>query len=312
MKSLQFRYSPLSDESIAIADVTNLASGIGFGEPQSELRATAEALERFWQKRGPSDHAKIYSLSNAFNDDKLMVSEQAQNVTDSSGTAIHRSLEKAIESACLEFIERQSLIAHWRFSTHGVELSMNNPAENDHPSETWRIYEISIFEGVYVCLALFSSPAKSTQYSAGAASGFHLQSTAEKALRECRQAILSMQDNLFRRLTGRPLMDCIQDEYLKANKPNTSEEWSNSTALRVTIPSQLRRTPNNALELLANTTNPPLMLVDSLSYDGSPWYIARLLSNDWPSGLQDDRPDALKTLSTYLGNEFRPGPVPFG
>ena len=69
MKSLQFRYSPLSDESIAIADVTNLASGIGFGEPQSELRATAEALERFWQKRGPSDHAKIYSLSNAFNDD---------------------------------------------------------------------------------------------------------------------------------------------------------------------------------------------------------------------------------------------------
>ena len=56
------------------------------------------------------------------------------------------------------------------------------------------------------------------------------------------------------------------------------------------------------------------MLVDSLSYayDGSPWYIARLLSNDWPSGLQDDRPDALKTLSTYFGKEFRAGPVPFG
>lgn len=109
-------------------------------------------------------------------------------------------------------------------------------------------------------------------------------------------------------------MDCIQDVYLKANKSETAEEWFNLNPLRITIPSQLRRTPNNALELLAHTANPPLMLVDSLSYayDGSPWYIARLLSNDWPSGLQDDRPDALKTLSTYFGKEFRAGPVPFG
>ncbi|WP_376779562.1 YcaO-like family protein [Gleimia hominis] len=230
---------------------------------------------------------------------------------DSSGTAVDRNLSRAIEAACAEFIERQSIIAHWRLSTPGRPIDRPCYFSNGECS----LRDVSIFPGIYVVLALFRRNKGScsvVKYSAGASSSTNLNEATDKAVRECHQAYLSMQDNVFRRATGRLLMDRIQEEYLNANKATTVDCWPRLTSTESKLHTAHVNT-GTALSVLQSVLEPPLLILDSIFYDGEPWYVARLMSDIWPAGLHDNRPSAIKALVRLTGiEECRHDAVPFG
>ncbi|MDO5032915.1 YcaO-like family protein [Corynebacterium sp.] len=315
MQQINFSYSIFREGSLSVATLQQLSSGIGFGTNQPKLRARAEALERFWQVHGPSNHAHIYNLEETNEPTQVVFDGTDANYVDSSGTAIHTSPVQAILNAALEFLERLSIVAHWRFHTKGRSLA----APYDNPSQVYRnihVREISLFDGISVCLALNDSPSKRVKYAAGAAAGFTQKETAANALRECLQAILLMQDNLLRSGTKRQLMDEIQYAYFSANNPETVSQWPTIETTATLHQDSHIETVLSALlpiKTLKSLPNPPLLLLDKIFFDGTPWYIARIMSDYWPSGLLDCRTQALKNLSQFSRRAgFTEAPVPFG
>ncbi len=308
MKHVEWSGLTKSGLTTCVTRVANgTTAGIGHGPPDPRLRATAEALERLWQRRGPSPSATVYSLGT----DRTLLASGAEvdgSVSDSSGTAIHTNPHLAIHGACLEFIERQSIISHWVGQT-GYEL-IDVPGDIYHEGRNHgcEYREISIVDGVSVILAIFRSQTGSVQYSVGASASLEPQEAIAKAGRELDQALLAMNDNLLRSKQNRPLLDNLQENYVHANSYETYLKWPQERSSRMLLGAF---EDGSIVRTLMSLPQPPNLVLDRIGFDGTMFVIARVFSSSWFLGFRDTC--VIPAAFTMSGIQVRqPSPVPFG
>ena len=286
--------------------------GIGFANPDGERRAAGEALERFWQQVGPSSDFKIYRLDDGEGHTLRVAAdiETVDVVSDTSGLAIHIDRTLAIEAAILEFMERQSLISHWVMGTPSRRINHELILPPRLLSGEVCVREISLFDGVYVVLAIFGSKTGEVKYSVGACADRDLSSACYRALRECEQAHFLMEDNLERMLQGRQLFDNIQTCYVNSNSYETVTLWPKigDDFVAEGFPVDL----DGLLDIIGGISNPPYLALDAVYWDGVKYFICRIFSDCWFSGLLDTRRPCPELPPSIKATRHLEIPVPFG
>lgn len=116
---------------------------------------------------------------------------------DSSGTAFHTSSIEAIDSAFLEFIERQSLIYSWLLRVPGKKMDLSFYSENDKQIEKAyrnlkgyfidiKSYEISLTEKCKVVITVATSK---MEKSIGLGAAWNIRTAIFKSLKETFQFV---------------------------------------------------------------------------------------------------------------------------
>lgn len=296
----------------------SLGIGIGYGDGKNHdrFRAQGESLERFWHKYGPSNNISVYSIRGENEIESISFTKiNINNIynIDTSGLAFHSSRKESLYSALLEFCERQSLIVHWKYGTNAQGISTMNLTSIPYNLQSGEVTlrEISIFPGVYVVLALYSSQSR-VMYAAGASADFNLSAAVQKALRECSQGYLLMEDNLHRKNLGKNLMDNIQINYLNSNNPKTVLKWPVPNNSINSINGTTDGSFNTLSKFLMKQNNPLYVLFDNIFLSGRKYYICRFFSDSWFLGLMDtSRNDFLLYDNIEISRNITT-PVPFG
>lgn len=291
--------------------VGNAVSGIAFGSsPGDNLRARAESIERFWYHYGPSADMKVWRLDRSKG--RIIVAKDTRKGpyrSDSSGLAVHTSQAMAIEAASLEFIERQSLVAHWSLGTPGQAVAIPEVLPPRMQKGYVELRDISLFHGIHVILALYSSTETTVKYSAGASASPNFGEAVRKALEECEQGHFLMEDNLERINSRRNLVDEIQDNYVTYNSPGTIHLWP---AIERDYADKPKAGSQKALEILSSLDDPPFAVSDNVFWDGVQFHVCRIFSDSWYTGLHDTNrlPTAIQSIAdiTRRTREY----VPFG
>mgnify|MGYP000850849565 FL=1 len=295
-----------------------LSAGIGYGGKNSNniVRARGESIERFWQKYGPSSDITVYSIGYEDTIQEILFSNidtTDLNKVDTSGLAFHTYKEEAFNNAILEFCERQSIIAHWKYGTPAKEILIPEGIAIPKNLSNGDIYirEISIFPHVYVVLALYTSNGF-IKYAAGASAETSLHNAIGKAMRECAQGYLLMEDNVQRSAQGKKLMDDIQKNYIKYNNSTTINKWPPANGAILNIQKSSRGSIDDILHFLGEQTHPIYVLFDNIYLLGEKYYICRLFSDKWFSGLLDTSKEDFEYIANIKTTRNISAKVPFG
>ena len=201
-----------SCSTVTIGDISLRGDGVSFNGKMAKIGAMGEYIERHTQST--VSHKVKDKYQEAFN----VNSEQIEKVnildmilpkyhlfeendgiewSDSSGTAFHTSSIDAIDSAFLEFIERQSLVYNWLLKLPGKKIDLNFCSRNDeHIEKAYRnlkayfinieSYEISITPNCKVVITIATSKLNK---SVGLGSAWDMKSAIFKSLKETWQLI---------------------------------------------------------------------------------------------------------------------------
>lgn len=288
-------------ETLYISSMGDYVAGIGIGEMGS-VRSHWEMIERYALRRGPSKRIKFYDTGiSAHEYINEYIEKYGPKFLDSSGSAVHRSIKFAVDSAFMEFCERQSLIAAWRY---GCKYKIVEYGVLDCGA-VYESREISLFAGIHVILTLLTSPVGEVMYAVGASASNYMAVALEKSKNELYQSIILMNDNIQRKYLELPLMDQIQDVYLAANNKTTIDGWK---YIKDSIGIFGKKTFEDSISYISNLSYPPSVLIEELFYEGEPVYLARVLSDKWFLGLRDTRDPRVFSGSKNIAINITPAP----
>lgn len=159
---------------------------------------------------------------------------------DTSGCSIHFDADQCFKRSLLEFVERQSLIACWALGTYSRKLILPNDAKISTLSKInnvctylqrcgeLHIADISVFEGVYVVLAAFSSneEASAVKYAVGASAHFSPEEAVSKAVLELYQGFVLMASLTDKGKVNHDLWGGLDGHMVKYAKANYSSTYS--------------------------------------------------------------------------------------
>lgn len=289
-------------DPLYISSMGDYVAGIGLGF-NGRIRSRGEMLERYALRRGPSK--KMYFIDTGEMGYNYCVGliDRHSDILDSSGSAININIYHALNSAFMEFCERQSLVYAWRFGS-SYELIHPKLLQSGIAYES---RDISLFEGVHVILTLLVEKCGKVNYAVGCSASDSLEIALEKSRNELFQSIDLMNDNIQRDMLGIPLMDDIQKIYLESNNESTFFNWKFVESNPVF---NLNKNLPSLVDKILSLPYAPKILVDKVYFEEEVYYLVRVLSEDWFLGLRDLRfPKVYKSFSNV---EFNNSPVPFG
>lgn len=209
----------------------NVNTKLNENEIKSRLLSTVEVTD-ISTGRGYFAPLVVFNLGES-DDDEIY------GFRDSSGSALHQSLELAYKNARDEFCERQCLTLFWYFGhcQFSVKLNENNSFKNkvisDFPfvssllfSGEIFLFDISYFAPIRTILCVFLSPSGVIKFSAGASGSQDVYMAISKAIIEMYQAYVLMTNLTDERVNDLiEIDDPIMSGYLMHNCQGTVDKF---------------------------------------------------------------------------------------